>query len=157
LLDSPIAIDASKAQTELGDMTHEQLEELNLRAGISEDAGEMLDADAKAAYGRRLQELREEMEEANEFHDADRADKAKDEIDALSREFTRAVGRGGRNRRAGSSSERARLSVTRAVKVAIDRIAGKHPPLAAHLRATIKTGTFCSYRPNLSNPVTWRF
>jgi len=147
----------SEARVELGLMTQEQLAERNLRAGAPEDAGEMLDAQAKAAYGHRLKQLREELEEAKEFRNPERIAKAEDEIDAISRELSRGIGRGGRHRRAGSASERARLSVTSAIKSAIERIAEKHSRLAAHLSASIRTGTFCCYRPDRQNDPAWHF
>jgi len=50
-----------------------------------EDAGELIDAQAKAAYGRPLEKLREELEEAKEFRNAERIAKAEDEIEALSK------------------------------------------------------------------------
>src|SRR5262249_54492931 len=62
----------SEARAELGAMTREQLAERNLRAGRSEDAGELLDAQAKAAYARRLTQLREELDEAKEFRNPER-------------------------------------------------------------------------------------
>jgi hypothetical protein len=40
------------------------------------DAGEMLDEQAKAAYRRRLSELREQLEEAKELGKVDRAKQA---------------------------------------------------------------------------------
>jgi len=64
------------------------------------------DAQAKAAYRRKLEEVREELEEAKEFRNLERIAKAEDEIEALSKELSRAIGRGGRHRRAGSTSER---------------------------------------------------
>jgi hypothetical protein len=148
----------NQARIELSDLTQEQLAERNLRAGKSEDAGEILDSQAKAEYRRRLAELQEEIDEAREFGDADRIARAEDEIDAVGRELSRAVGRGGRDRRAGSAAERARLSVTRAIKVAIERIAERHHSLAEYLSNTIRTGTFCSYRPpQPQSHISWRF
>ena len=41
--------------------------------------------------------------------------------------------------------QRARARVTRAMRAAMTRIARHHPPLAEHLEATIKTGTYCAY------------
>jgi AAA ATPase domain len=43
------------------------------------------------------------------------------------------------------AAERARVSVTRRIRDAIDRIAQAHPELGAHLDRTIRTGTRCSY------------
>jgi hypothetical protein len=117
----------------------------------------MLDAQAKAEYGRKLEELREELEEAKEFRNPERIAEAEDEIEALSRELSRGIGRGGRHRRAGSTSERARLSVTSAIKSAIERIAEKHSRLAQHLGTTIRTGTYCCYRPDPQSDTAWHF
>jgi hypothetical protein len=53
------------------------------------------------------------------------------EIDALSRELACAVGLHRRDRRAASRAERARLNASRAIKVAIDRIAENVCPIPA--------------------------
>jgi tetratricopeptide (TPR) repeat protein len=156
-VDSANSSEDSEARSELGAMTREQLAERNLRAGAPEDAGEMLDAQAKAAYRRKLEELREELEEAREFRNPERIAKAEDEIEALSKELSRAIGRRGRHRRAGSTPERARLSVTNAIKVAIEQVARKHSGLAAHLTASIRTGTYCCYRPDPKSNTVWHF
>jgi tetratricopeptide (TPR) repeat protein len=109
------------------------------------DAGEMLDQQAQAAYKRRLRDLEEEREEARAFNDIGRAERARAEIDMLMRELSRAVGLGGRNRRAGSHAERARVNVTRAISLALKKVTSRHPTLGAHLDRTVKTGTFCVY------------
>ncbi|MEX0749746.1 MAG: hypothetical protein WD359_02975, partial [Dehalococcoidia bacterium] len=83
------------------------------------DAGELLDAPARHAYRRRLAEIDEDIEEARAMADSERTAQAEAERDFLVRELARAVGLGGRGRRAGSISERARASVTRAVRQAI--------------------------------------
>jgi tetratricopeptide (TPR) repeat protein len=119
------------------------------------DAGPELDDAAKATYRRRLGDLAEDLEEAQAFNDVGRAAKVQDEIDALTEELTRAVGLGGRDRRAASAAERARLNVTRAVRSAIARIAASHPPLGDHLQVTVRTGTYCSYQPDPSATPTW--
>ena len=91
------------------------------------DAGVVLDAQAKEAYRRRLAEIEEDIEEAQAMGDDERAAQAEAERDFLVRELARAVGLGGRDRRAGSASERARASVTRAVRQAMARIHEHHP------------------------------
>lgn len=156
-VDSAIGTENSGAKEELGRLTRDQLAERNLSSGGFADAGEFLDSQAKAEYARRLGELREQLEEAQEFRDEERIAAAQDEIDTLSRELSRAVDLHGRDRRANSPSERARLSVTRAIKVAIERVAKRHPSLARHLTSAIKTGTFCRYSPVPDKPVSWRF
>lgn len=125
-------------------------------AGAGGDGGEpRLDARAKAAYRERLQALRLEAEEARRWHDDERAVRAEMEIEALAGELARAVGLGGRDRRAGVQAERARVNVTRAIRSAIDRIAELDRSLGHHLSSTVHTGTFCSYSPDPLRPPAW--
>jgi tetratricopeptide (TPR) repeat protein len=49
--------------------------------------------------------------------------------------------------KAGSAAERARLNVTRAVRRLIDAIGRDDPALGRHLARSIRTGTYCVYRP----------
>jgi hypothetical protein len=124
--------------------------------GPDGDAGEMLDAQAKVAYKRRTAELREQLEEARELNQFEVVDRLEDEIETLGRELSRAVGLGGRDRRAASTSERARINVTRAIKIALERIAEHNPALATLLTSSIRTGTFCSYTPDSRLPAAWQ-
>ena len=119
------------------------------------DAGEMLDARAKEAYRRRLAEIEEDIEDAHASGDATREAQADVERDFLVRELSRAVGLGGRGRRAGDASERARAAVTRAVRQAMARIGEQLPELGEHLDRTIRTGTYCSYLPDPRAPADW--
>jgi tetratricopeptide (TPR) repeat protein len=112
------------------------------------DAGEMLDARAKNAYRRRLTETEADMEQARALGDTERAAQAEFERDFLVRELSRAVGLGGRDRRAASASERARVAVTRAIRYAIASIQSHDRELGAHLDAAIRTGTYCTYAPD---------
>ena len=121
------------------------------------DAGEMLDARAKDAYRRRLAEIEDDIEQARATGDAERDAQADAERDFLVRELSRAVGLGGRDRRAASASERARAGATRAVRQAIARIGEHDPQLGEHLSRTIRTGTYCAYVPDPRAPAGWRF
>lgn len=132
-----------------------EFENIGVHFGDLGDAGEMLDNQAKAAYRRRLSELRDEQADAKALGQVDRAEAAESEIDALIAELSRATGLGGRNRPAASSSERARQSVTRAIKNALGRIADHHPALAQTLTRQIKTGTYCSYQPDPYCTIEW--
>jgi hypothetical protein len=133
------------------------LAQAGLQVGGLGDAGEMLDDQAKAAYRRRLAELREELEEAREFSHDEQAARVEEEIAALTRELSRAIGLRGRSRRAAAASERARQSVTRAIKSAIERIAGNSPALGGLLSSTIRTRTFCLYSPHPEHTIVWEF
>lgn len=129
--------------------------ERGLRASDPSDAGPVLDPQAKETYRRRLAEIEEDIAEAEAFGDPERAARATVDRDYLIRELSRAVGLGGRDRPAGATSERARVSVTRAVRLALSRIRAHHPDLGAHLDHAIRTGTFCAYVPDPRAPVVW--
>lgn len=111
------------------------------------DAGETLDEEAKRQYRARVLALREELDEAERWNDSARAHAARQEIEFLARELSRAVGLGGRERRSGSASERARVNVQRRIRDAIRRIESYHPGLAKHLDRCVRTGAFCVYEP----------
>jgi tetratricopeptide (TPR) repeat protein len=133
------------------------LDEAGMTIGSQGDAGEMLDEQAKTAYRRRLSGLREELEEAKELGKVERAEQVEKEIDALVRELSRAVGLGGRNRRAASASERARQSVSKTIKALLERIAQNDATLGDIFSRCIRTGMFCSYQPDLDFPIAWEF
>ena len=120
------------------------------------DGGELLDERAKQTYRRRLTEIEADIEEAQALGDIERAGQAEAERECLTRELARAVGLGGRDRRAASASERARSAVTRAIRHGLARIREHHPSLAAHLDRTIRTGSCCSYLPDPRVPVVWK-
>ena len=120
------------------------------------DAGEMLDPQARREYRRRLLELREELAEAEALNDSERCESLRSEMEFLARELASAVGMGGRGRRAASSNERARISVKHAITRAIARLESLHAPLARYLASTVRTGTFCCFRPDPRFPVEWR-
>ena len=119
------------------------------------DAGPMLDAQAKQAYRRRLAEIEDDIDDARAADDHRREAQADTEREFLIRELSRAVGLGGRDRRAGSASERARAGVTRAIRQAIAHIKQHQPDLADHLERAIRTGTHCSYVPDTRVPNPW--
>jgi len=121
------------------------------------DAGPLLDARAKAEYRRRLEDLREDLDEAERLNDPERAAKAREEIGFLTDELVRATGLGGRDRKAASAVERARQSVTVAIRTTIDKITENSPALGGHLAATVKTGKFCVYAPDGRSSLSWTF
>ena len=120
------------------------------------DSGSLLDAQAKNAYRRRLAEIDEDLEDAQLMRDSARVVQAEAERDFLIRELSRAVGLSGRDRRAGSTSERARVSVTRAIRHAMHRIQKHDPQLGEHLDRAIRTGTYCVYLPDTRITTSWK-
>jgi tetratricopeptide (TPR) repeat protein len=120
------------------------------------DAGVILDAQAIAEYRDRLEDLRPEIEEAERCNDLGRISRLRDEAEVLTAELAAGVGFRGRERRTSSHSERARLSVTKNIRGAIEKIREANPALGRHLANSIKTGYLCSYSPDPANPIVWR-
>ncbi len=128
---------------------------VDLPASRPSDGGAVLDEQAKQEYRERLDQLAEELEEAREWRDPERAARLEEEIDVLTQELAQAVGLGGRDRNFSSPAERARISVTKAIRTAIKLIGNESPSLAAHLDESIQTGRFCSYATVGAPPPRW--
>ena len=119
------------------------------------DAGALIDDEARAAYRARLRELRAELDEAEAFNDPVRGEAARLEMDALEAQLSAAFGLGGRPRPEGSAAERARQSVTKAIRDATRRIAEEDGALGDHLGRSVRTGVYCVYDPDPSSRFTW--
>jgi hypothetical protein len=76
------------------------------------------------------------------------------ERQALIDELRRATGLGGRSRRLGGASERARKAVSERIRDTLRRLDRRHPTLARHLRASVSTGTTCRYQPSTNTSWT---
>jgi hypothetical protein len=125
------------------------------RPALEESGLEVLDDRARRAYGVRLAELEREIDEATDLADLGRRDRLQDEREALLRQLRLASGLGGRHRVTGSSEERARIAVRKAIVAAIARIAEIDPWLGRHLRDHVRTGAECRYESTPDQPVRW--
>jgi len=114
------------------------------RRGFTED---VVDAKARREYKRRLATLERELSTAETQGDPERVLELRDEINQLERELSRVIGLGGRARQS-SDTERARISVTRAIHLALGRIVEVAPEAGATLAQFIRTGTWCCYAPD---------
>lgn len=125
-------------------------------AGVieAEHDSDAIDPEARAAYRRRIEALRERLEVAEKNGDPGRAEAARRELDEIARHLAAATGLGGRPRKLSAPAERARSAVTQRIRAAIRKIEVVHPPLARHLRETVATGRTCAYRPPV--PVRWQ-
>ena len=117
-------------------------------------ADPVLDERAKAAYKSRLDALAQEIDDAYVAGRPEQAETLHSERDALIRELAAATGLGGRDRRLGDETERARKTVSARVRDALSKIERVHPELATHLRSALHMGTVCSYTPD--EPTTWK-
>jgi hypothetical protein len=117
------------------------------------DAGASLDAATRASYRTRLAELDVELGAAERRGDLGQVERLRGEADAVRSALAAAFGLGGRARPAGDLHERIRKAAYRRIRLALQRVASAHPPLARHLRAALRTGSVCSYDPE--QPVRW--
>jgi hypothetical protein len=113
----------------------------------------VLDARAKAEYRRRLDDIDLQLDHADRRGDAALGERLERERDDLLAELRAASGLGGRDRHLGDDRERLRKAVTARIRDTLRRLADRHPALGAHLNASIRTGTTCTYAP--TPPVRW--
>jgi tetratricopeptide (TPR) repeat protein len=115
----------------------------------------LLDDTARDAYRRRLAEVDDDIEEATRLNDLGRIELAERDREYLIAELTHAAGLGGRHRTTGGTAERARTSVTRSIRYALERLAEHHQGVATHLGQSVHTGTYCVYTPDPLTPIVW--
>jgi hypothetical protein len=124
-------------------------------AAVQSGLGDLLDSRALQAYRQRLRDLDQELTEAEDWSDIGRLDSLRAERGALLDELARATGLGGRTRTTGSSQERARVAVKKAISTATARISTIDQPLGRHLQTRIHTGLNCSYEPDPADGLDW--
>lgn len=116
---------------------------------VEADAGPTMDARARAQCQTRMRELREELDSAERDSDLARARAASDELERLTESLERALGLFGRERKVGDPAEKARTAVTWRIRSAIKKLSESHPELGRHFDASIRTGSFCAYDPEI--------
>lgn len=110
----------------------------------------VLDEEAKRRYKEHLARLDAEIDRAAARDDVRGVEKYDRERQALLDQLRSAAGLGGRTRRLGDQTERARKTVTARIRDTLRKLDTLHPALAAHLKASVTTGTTCAYRPDHS-------
>ena len=119
------------------------------------DAGALADDRARAEYRRRVEALRAEIDDAFASGQLETAEAHQVELDVLVSQLARAFGLDGRDRRAASAAERARLNVTRALRAAIAKVTDGLPGPGAVLDRRVRTGLYCAYERTPGDEVTW--
>ncbi|MFD5972020.1 AAA family ATPase [Streptomyces bacillaris] len=107
----------------------------------------VLDEEAKRRYKEHLDRLDAEIDRAAARDDTRQVEAYDRERQALLDQLRTAAGLGGRSRRLGDQTERARKTVTARIRDTLRKLDSLHPELAAHLRESVTTGTTCAYRP----------
>ena len=126
------------------------------RSAPAEVSQPVIDEQAIRAYRRRVAALDADLAAADARGDQAAGRRLGSERDALVGELKSVTGLGGRRRTFTSADERARVSVRKAVVAVLHRIEALDPALGKQLRATIRTGYVCAYRPDPDRPLHWR-
>mgnify|MGYP001606093602 FL=1 len=132
-----------------------QINSMELMGSILQENvdAETIDGKAKNSYQKKIKSLLADIEDAQELNNSELVFKLEDDYESLVDHLTKSLGLAGKPRKIGSSVEKARSAVTWRVRSAIKKIEAVHPQLGKHLSNSISTGTFCSYKPELT--VNW--
>jgi tetratricopeptide (TPR) repeat protein len=136
------------ATVSLSDMAENGIE---IRPDL-DGASPALDLRARAEYQQRLADLKEELEVAERHNDPGRKERLLSESDALMEELKTRFGRG-KDLKAASHRERARSTVSKRIRFALDQMRQVNSELAKHLTDSIRTGYNCVYRP--TQKINW--
>jgi tetratricopeptide (TPR) repeat protein len=153
-----VRVRTSKGMADLGRLLSSPGREIHclelIGAGVEQSStGEVLDHEARRSYEQRIRDLQEDVDSAEADNDYARAERAQAELDSIVEHLSAALGLGGRSRRQGSTTERARSAVTQRIRSTVHRLGAVHPTLGRHLQVSVVTGTYCVYRPE--RPVNW--
>lgn len=128
----------------------EERQDVPIQAGLP-----VMDEEARAAYRRQLADVDADIAEARTNNDLGRAELAQRDREYLIAALSSALGLAGRVRTTGSTAERARTSVARSLRYALQRLEESSPLVAGHLERALTTGTYCAYVPDPLAPVHW--
>ncbi len=129
----------------------------SLHVTFGGDAGEAIDKQARDAYRKQLQTLKEQLDEAKEFGDTGQVEQLSEERDFLLKELGAATRPDGRLRIDKSTAKRAYDAVNKALKKAQDDLSKHCPDLAQHLTDSLKYERRDGWKYQPSTKINWRF
>ncbi len=138
------------ADAQLSELTEEMLAEFNLSVSGLGDAGELLDEQAIKEYRQAWRDYQEDLREAEQANDLERVAQLQEALAHVEQEVTKAVGLGGRKRKAADAKEKARKAISVAISRDLRDIKHEHPALYEHLDAGLRRGDFFVYEPATS-------
>lgn len=122
-----------------------------MNAGVDESNSiASIDSKANAQYLKRIKELQIEINDADELNQVEKIPMLREEYDAIIDHLSKSVGIGGKVRKMNSTVEKTRSAVTWRIRNTIKKIELIHPELSNHLSKSIKTGIYCSYKPEIT-------
>ncbi len=127
----------------------------DLGSHAESDVGAPLDARAAAEYRARLADLSAELSEAEADHDLGRVERVQEEMEFFRRELGAAFGLGGRSRKMQAPVEQVRVRLTKAIGLALRKLAEADEVLGQLFQRALRTGTYCSFQPGPNDPRDW--
>jgi tetratricopeptide (TPR) repeat protein len=134
-----------------GRIRGKELDAMNIEGGLDP----LLDDRAKREYADAIASLQEQIEEADRFNEAAKVSGLRERLRWFVQERNRAVGPSGKDRPVDDPAERARQKVRKNFKSALIAIRSAHASLGHYLETHVRTGRFCSYRPDPRSPDRW--
>lgn len=111
------------------------------------DLGEMTDEVARQEYRQRARELEEDWANAKASGDEERYEQIRAELEAIQHVLKATTGKRGKRRTFSAEHERARQTVSKTIKTALDIIEEELPTLRLHLHDSLVFGHFLTYDP----------
>jgi len=111
------------------------------------DAGDAIDKQAIREIRAKLLDLNEQIDDAGKNGAAEQQCELEIERGKILAYYKTNTGKKGRSRVDGSTNEKIRKNIYKAIKTAISHILKSHPELGDHLKKSIATGSSCSYKP----------
>ncbi len=124
-------------------------------SSVKQEGTALIDEKALKDYKSKIKSLKMQISDAEEMGLIEKAERLEEEYEQLMGYIGKVMGLSNKVRRTGSSLEKARAAVTWRIRNSITKIEQVHPLLAKHLANSIKTGTCCSYKPEI--PHEWTF
>lgn len=153
-----VVLKGAKGYHDIYKLLNQPLQEFHcldlMKAAINEDRPTAaIDEKAKAQYLKRIKALQSAIEEAEAMNQIGRIASLREEYDTLLDYLSKSLNHQGKARKIGSTIEKARSAVTWRIRNAIKKIKKAHPELGNHFSKSIKTGVYCSYKPEIT--VDW--
>lgn len=123
---------------------------------VQHGLGDVLDERARREFRSRINELEAQIADADGPSERAQMDALTGERDALVQALSSASALAGRPRTTGSTQERARIAVRKAIVASLARIAELDADLGRHLHERVRTGNTCRYQPTAEDLVDWK-
>lgn len=129
----------------------------NLSKGLSKNTGTLLDNLATKQLKDQYENLEEELADKKIPKSDERIAGIKEEMEKITKILTAGLDKRGQPRKFADEAERTRKAVSKAIKESLVKIKDKkegNPALWNHFDNTLRTGTYCSYKPE--HPMNWQ-